>query len=79
MDTVGKIIESIQNLYSKGVASDDTALSSRLIYAKMVRVRNFLLAGQAKKKAKDRGYKLFFTTCSRNGRSKQFRIILCSF
>jgi hypothetical protein len=52
MDTVGKIIESIQNLYSKGVASDDTALSSRLIYAKMVRVRNFLLAGQAKKKQK---------------------------
>jgi hypothetical protein len=52
MDTIGKIIETIQSKYSRGVASDDTALSSRLIYSKMLAIRNFLLAGQAKKKQK---------------------------
>lgn len=47
-----EIIQRIQSLYSKGVQSDDTRLSSRHIYNKILSVRAKLLNQQAKKKQK---------------------------
>ena len=49
---LGDIIQRVQSLYSAGVQSDDSNLSSRHIYNKLKTVRNFLLTGQAKKKQK---------------------------
>lgn len=46
------IIQRIQSLYSKGVQSDDTRLSDRHIYNKMVTVRSKLVSQEAKKKQK---------------------------
>ena len=47
---IGEIVTRIQSLYSKGVASDDSRLSNRLIYNKMLTVRSRLVVEQAKKK-----------------------------
>ena len=47
-----KVIERIQSLYSKGVASDGTPLSSRHIYNKLMTVRQRLIAQQIKKRQK---------------------------
>jgi hypothetical protein len=45
-----EIIQRIQSLYSKGAQSDDSRLTSRHIYNKLVTVRSVLLSQQAKKK-----------------------------
>lgn len=45
-------IQRIQSLYSRGVESDDTRLSSRHIYSKLTSVRSRLISQQAKKKQK---------------------------
>ena len=47
---IGEIVQRVQSLYSKGVASDDSRLSNRLIYNKMLTVRSRLVVEQAKKK-----------------------------
>lgn len=49
---VKEIIQRIQSLYSKGVDSDDTRLSSRHIYNKIKTVRARLISQEAKKKQK---------------------------
>jgi len=49
---IEEIIQRIQSLYSKGVESDDSRLTSRHIYNKMVSVRNKLISQQANKKQK---------------------------
>jgi hypothetical protein len=47
-----EIIERVQSLYSKGVASDDTRLSSRHIYSKLITARSFLLKRELDKRKK---------------------------
>ena len=47
---ISEIIQRVQALYSKGVASDDSRLSSRLIYNKLLTVRARLISQEAKKK-----------------------------
>ena len=47
---VGEIIERIQSLYSRGVASDESRLSDRHIYNKILSVRMQLITQQLKKK-----------------------------
>ena len=61
-NTVGSLIEDIQTLYSRGVASDDSRLSSAYVYNKLINVRNFLIVSQAKKRQKisDLNYSLIF-------------------
>lgn len=49
---VDEIIQRIQSLYSKGVQSDDTRLTSRHIYNKLLTVRSKLISQEAKKKQK---------------------------
>jgi len=49
---IKEIIQRIQSLYSKGVQSDDTRLTDRHIYNKMVTVRSKLVSQEAKKKQK---------------------------
>lgn len=47
---IGEIVQRVQSLYSRGVPSDDSRLSSRLIYNKMLTVRSRLLSQEANKK-----------------------------
>lgn len=47
---IREIIERIQSLYSKGVSSDESRLSDRHIYNKILSVRMQLLSQQLKKK-----------------------------
>ena len=47
---VSEVIQRIQSLYSKGAQSDDSRLTSRHIYNKMLTVRSKLLSQEAKKK-----------------------------
>ena len=47
---IGEIAQRVQSLYSKGVASDDTRLSQRHIYNKLLTTRAKLISEQAKKK-----------------------------
>lgn len=49
---VNEIIQRVQSLYSKGVASDDSRLSNRHIYNKLLTVRARLISQEAKKKQK---------------------------
>jgi len=49
---VGELIQRIQSLYSKGVQSDDSRLTSRHIYNKLVGVRSRLLSEELKVKQK---------------------------
>lgn len=49
---LGELIQRIQSLYSKGVQSDDSRLSSRHIYSKIVTVRSTLLSQKSKNKQK---------------------------
>lgn len=49
---VREFIQRIQSLYSHGVPSDDTRLSNRHIYNKMLTVRSKLISDSAKKKQK---------------------------
>ena len=50
--TVGEIIQRIQSMYSKGVQSDDSRLTARHIYNKIVTVRAKLVSEKSKKKQK---------------------------
>src|SRR5690606_30328639 len=50
--TTGEIIQRIQSLYSKGVESDDSRLTNRHIYNKLLSVRSKLISQQAKKRQK---------------------------
>lgn len=43
MATIGELVLRVQNLYSRGAASDDSRLSNRLIYSKMKSARAFIL------------------------------------
>ena len=47
---IKEVIERIQSLYSKGVASDESRLSDRHVYNKVLTVRMQLLSQQLKKK-----------------------------
>jgi hypothetical protein len=47
---IKEVIERIQSLYSKGVASDESRLSDRHVYNKVLSVRMQLLSQQLKKK-----------------------------
>ena len=49
---IEEIIQRVQSLYSKGVQSDDSRLSSRHIYNKLLTVRSRLISQEAKKKQK---------------------------
>lgn len=49
---VYEIIQRVQSLYSKGVQSDDTRLSSRHIYNKLLSARSLILLQQSKKRQK---------------------------
>jgi hypothetical protein len=49
---IKEVIERIQSLYSKGVSSDESRLSDRHIYNKILTVRMQLLSQQLKKKQK---------------------------
>lgn len=49
---IGEIISSVQSLYNRGVKSDDSRLSSQLIYSKMLRVRSKLYFQKSNKKQK---------------------------
>ena len=49
---IGEIVQRVQSLYSKGVASDNSRLSNRLIYNKLLTVRARLISQEAKKKQK---------------------------
>lgn len=49
---IAEIIQRIQSLYSKGVQSDDSRLTARHIYNKMLTVRAKLISQEAKKKQK---------------------------
>lgn len=60
---VKDIIQRVQSLYSKGVQSDDTRLSNRHIYNKMVTVRSKLLSQEAKKKQKISQWNYQTLTC----------------
>jgi len=47
---VSEFIQRVQSLYSKGVNSDDSRLSNRHIYNKLLTVRSRLISQEAKKK-----------------------------
>lgn len=49
---IGELTQRIQSLYSKGIQSDDSRLSSRHIYNKLLSVRSRLLFQKANKKQK---------------------------
>lgn len=47
---VKKLIDRVQSIYSKGVQSDDSRLSNRLIYNKLLTTRSKLISQKIKKK-----------------------------
>jgi hypothetical protein len=49
---LGEVIQRVQSLYSRGVQSDDSRLSSRHIYNKLLTVRTRLISQKSKKKQK---------------------------
>ena len=49
---VADLLDRIQSLYSKGVSSDESRLSSRHIYSKLLTVRQQLIAQQIRKRQK---------------------------
>lgn len=49
---LGEIIQRVQSLYSKGVQSDDSRLSSRHIYSKILTARELIIARKSKQKQK---------------------------
>lgn len=50
--TINEIIQRVQSLYSKGVQSDDTRLTSRHIYNKLLTIRSRLLYQKVNKRQK---------------------------
>ena len=57
---VRQLIDRIQELYSKGVPSDDSRLSNRYIYNKLMSVRSRLMSEKARKR---QGIKYQFLPC----------------
>lgn len=49
---IGNLIELVKTSYNRGVASDDSRLSSRYIYTKILAARNRLITQQARKNQK---------------------------
>jgi hypothetical protein len=49
---IKEVIERVQSLYSKGAASDDTRLSSRHIYSKLISARSLLIKRELDKRKK---------------------------
>lgn len=50
--TIGEIIQRVQNLYSKGTPSDDSRLSERHIYNKLLTVRSRLITQEMNRRRK---------------------------
>lgn len=50
--TIGEAIQRVKSLYSMGVQSDDSRLTSRHIYNKLISCRQLLVAQQARKRQK---------------------------
>jgi len=50
--TIREIIQRVQSLYSKGLHSDDTRLSRRHIYNKLITVRQRVISQEVKKRQK---------------------------
>lgn len=49
---IGELVQRIQSLYSRGSQSDDSRLTSRHIYNKLVSMRSRLISEESKKKQK---------------------------
>lgn len=49
---IGELVQRVQSLYSKGSQSDDSRLTSRHIYSKLLSMRSRLISEEAKKKQK---------------------------
>lgn len=49
---IKEIVQRVQSLYSKGAQSDDSRLSQRHIYSKLISLRNKYISQQAKKRQK---------------------------
>lgn len=64
VNTIGELIERIQNAYSKGVQSDDSRLSSRHIYSKLKSVRNKIISQQLKKRQKISDWNFIILPCT---------------
>lgn len=62
---IGELIQRVQSLYSKGVQSDDSRLTSRHIYNKLLTVRSKLISQQAKKKQKVSQWNYQTITCAK--------------
>ena len=60
---VEEIIQRIQSLYSKGAQSDDSRLTSRHIYNKMVSLRSKLITQEAKQKQKVNDWNYYPLPC----------------
>jgi hypothetical protein len=60
---IKEVIERIQSLYSRGVSSDESRLSDRHIYNKILSVRMQLLAQQLKKKQRIRDWNYSVLPC----------------
>lgn len=52
MKKIGEIIERVQNFYIKGGITDTTDLSNRLVYSKLLTVRERMMSQELKKKQK---------------------------
>ncbi len=60
---IGELLQRIQSLYSKGVQSDDTRLSRRHIYNKLLTVRGRLISQQVKKRQKISDWNFVILPC----------------
>jgi len=60
---VEDIVQRIQSLYSRGVQSDDSRLTARHIYNKMVTLRSKLLTQEAKQKQKINDWNYYPLPC----------------
>ena len=60
---VGELIQRVQSLYSKGVNSDDSRLTNRHIYNKLLTVRNMLVFRKLNKKQKISAWNYVFIPC----------------
>lgn len=63
MATIGQLVTRVQNEYSKGVASDDSRLSDRLIYATLVSMRAYLIQNKFEKKGYIAESNFMFLNC----------------
>lgn len=61
--TIGEIVQRIQSLYPKGVNSDDSRLTNRHIYNKLLTVRARIISQEAKKKQRISQWNYQFIPC----------------